>query len=240
MLLTIIISRVGIPSFYLLLLIPSKYPFRNIKLYNVYIDLYRCQFNYINVGATGRNNDSSIFENSMLKKIHEGPIFRENSVNIEGVSVPVLLIGDSAFRLSHIVQKPFRYVSNQNRVEQKFNYQLSKCRRVIENAFGQLKARFRRIGKGLEVRIDNAYKIVQACCVLHNFCIKERDMPCNSWMENDISCSHQSHPHSITVRGNRDARGVDIRNALSIYFSKYIFYPFLHIHISSFLRRFPH
>ena len=44
----------------------------------------------------------------------------------------------------------------------------------MENAFGHLKARFRRIGNGLDNRVTNA-KIIQVCCVLHNFLSEQND-----------------------------------------------------------------
>ncbi|XP_039968766.1 putative nuclease HARBI1 [Bactrocera tryoni] len=105
---------------------------------------HRSKFTYINIGSTGRNNDSYIFERSSLKHFHEhAGIFKQNNQAIEGINVPVLLIGDSAFRLSRHMMKPYPYVANQTPVEKLYNYRLSKCRRVIANAFGQLKARFR-------------------------------------------------------------------------------------------------
>ncbi|XP_055905800.1 uncharacterized protein LOC129941239 [Eupeodes corollae] len=46
--------------------------------------------------------------------------------------------------------KPFPFSTTASEEEKNFNYALSKCRRVVENCFGHLKARFRTIGKGLD------------------------------------------------------------------------------------------
>lgn len=51
-----------------------------------------------------------------------------------------------------------------------FNYQLSKARRVVENAFGRLKAGFRFIMKRMECNLDNVQLVIRTCCVLNNVC----------------------------------------------------------------------
>ncbi|XP_049307332.1 putative nuclease HARBI1 [Bactrocera dorsalis] len=151
---------------------------------------YRSKFSYIHVGSTGRNNDSYIFEGSSLKKFHEtADIFAQSIKMIGDVNVPVLLIGDSAFRLSRYMMKPFPYSPNQPVLEKTFNYRLSKCRRVIENAFGQLKARFRKIGRGLPVAPKNVNVIIHACCILHNFLKIENDEIPSSWIQDAAEIS---------------------------------------------------
>lgn len=130
---------------------------------------YRYRFLYTNVGCPGRCNDSSIYEQSLLRKKMDLPIFKDKSVLLDGVRVPVVLIGDSAFRLSDSMMKPYPFKINASNKEKNFNYSLSKCRRVVENAFGHLKARFRRLGKGLDNNIENVNVIIKCCCILHNF-----------------------------------------------------------------------
>ncbi|XP_017479417.1 PREDICTED: uncharacterized protein LOC108368961 [Rhagoletis zephyria] len=138
---------------------------------------------YINVGTPGRCNDSHIFEKSALKQHHQNPILTHLSTQINGVNVPVVMLGDSAFRFSDILMKPYPYRENASFSEKNFNYALSKCRRVVENAFGHLKARFRRRGKGLDNRIDNVNLIIKCACVLHNFLNEKNDCINNRWMQ---------------------------------------------------------
>ena len=55
------------------------------------------------------------------------------------VNVPFVVLVDSAFRLSTSVMKPYPFRVDKTESQKKFNYTLSKCRRVVENAFGHLK-----------------------------------------------------------------------------------------------------
>ncbi|XP_054083754.1 putative nuclease HARBI1 isoform X2 [Zeugodacus cucurbitae] len=179
----------------------------------------RSKFTYINIGSTGRNNDSYIFERSSLKKFHEhARIFKENSEIIEGINVPVLLIGDSAFRLSHHMMKPYPYGVNQSPVEKHFNYRLSKCRRVIENAFGQLKARFRKVGRGLQVAPKNVNIIIRACCILHNFLKIENDEVFPAWIQEAAEDERRHQPNHTTRLGENDQTATAVRNAIAMRF----------------------
>lgn len=124
---------------------------------------------YVNVGCPGRCSDSTIFRNSDLKQIIESsPFIEGKSKEICGTRVPLLLIGDSAFKFSRTLMKPYPFSTAASESQKTFNYHLSKARRVVENAFGHLKARFRRIGKGLDSRPKNNSSIIMCCCILHN------------------------------------------------------------------------
>ena len=80
------------------------------------------------------------------------------------------IIGDSAFELSMHMLVPYRG-TNLNRRQIKFNTVLSKTRVVIENAFGLLKGRFRRL-KYIDSNLENIPLIIQCACILHNFTLQ--------------------------------------------------------------------
>ncbi|KAL7743471.1 hypothetical protein ACLKA6_018609 [Drosophila palustris] len=69
---------------------------------------HRSRFMYLNVGSPGRFNVSEAFEKSSLKKLMQrNPILKNNAKRIAGVDVPVVLIGDSAYKFSKILMKPY-------------------------------------------------------------------------------------------------------------------------------------
>lgn len=55
------------------------------------------------------------------------------------MDVPVFIIGDSAFRLSDKLMKPYPFHVSQSRQQKNFNYALSKSRRVVETHLGTWK-----------------------------------------------------------------------------------------------------
>lgn len=175
---------------------------------------------YINVGSPGRNNDSYIFEKSKLKKQHENnSIFYEYSKIIKNTSVPVLLVGDGAFRLSKFLMKPYQGTDFTD-AEANYNKCLSRARRVVENAFGILKARFRKIGKGIDANINNATTIIKACCVIHNFLIHKNDKIRKEWileLKNVNTNGNQRQPERTTTSRSINENGNKIRNVIRDY-----------------------
>ncbi|XP_053968000.1 uncharacterized protein LOC128869607 [Anastrepha ludens] len=113
--------------------------------------------------------------------------------------------------------KPYPHSVTNTPEPKKFNYRLSKCRRVVENAFGHLKARFRRIGKGVDNHIKNVNTVISCACVLHNFLIAEKDLILENWRVE----MHRDSRRNIQYGTNAVDRseGESIRNALKEYFS---------------------
>lgn len=66
--------------------------------------------------------------------------------------------------------KPFDYNITQLQDIKQYNYRVSRARIVTENAFGQLKARWRRLSKQNDMSVERVPTIVTACCILHNMC----------------------------------------------------------------------
>ena len=137
------------------------------------------QFLYIDVGCQGSASDAGIFRKSTLWKAietnainipsprplppSEDPIF-----DVPEVPVDYYFVCDDAFPLGQHLMKPYpsRNLSEEKRV---FNYRLSRARRISENAFGLLAARFRIFHTVISLKPENVTKVILACCSLHNY-----------------------------------------------------------------------
>lgn len=67
-----------------------------------------------------------------------------------------------------MVPFPYRDNGHLTRAQRQFNYKLSSCRVVVENAFGCLKQRFRQLYHFKLRDIVRMVQMIHACCVLHN------------------------------------------------------------------------
>lgn len=85
--------------------------------------------------------------------------------------VPYVLVADDDFALRDNLLKPYgqRGLTMVHRV---FNYRLSRARRIIENVFGHMSARFRVLRKPIHLDANKTAKVVLACSVLDNYLIK--------------------------------------------------------------------
>ena len=76
----------------------------------------------------------------------------------------LLLVGDEAFPLQSWLLRPYNFQTRKN-----FQYRLSRSRRVIENAFGILAARWRVFMQLIQSTVEKTDRIVKATICLHNF-----------------------------------------------------------------------
>ncbi|KAL7740206.1 hypothetical protein ACLKA6_003910 [Drosophila palustris] len=178
---------------------------------------YRYRFQYVDIGAPGRCNDSYIFQSSSLSKmLNLCPLLESKSRKICGVDVPVLLIGDSAFRFSRNLMKPYPYSTDQTIKRKTFNYNLSKSRRVVENAFGHVKARFRRVGMGLHSHPKKNAVIIMACCVLHNILNVHNSAIDEAWKA-ALGEHDKEQPHQSNTSTDYSRPAEEIRSAIADY-----------------------
>ena len=87
-------------------------------------------------------HDDRVYVNSMIfRKAERQALFPNDIVSIEGVQVPIVLLGDPAYPLMTGLMKPFSHNGRFTDSQTRFNYRLSKSRMVVENAFDRLKLR---------------------------------------------------------------------------------------------------
>lgn len=123
-----------------------------------------CRFLYVDIRAYGRTSDGGVFNNSSLAQALES-----NSLNIpEPAAIPqtndlcpYVIVADDAFVLKPYLQKPYS-VRNLTKEQCIFNYRLSRTRRIVENAFGQLSQRFRVLGRPIPLTPDKQLIISQS------------------------------------------------------------------------------
>ncbi|CAM4537432.1 unnamed protein product [Lepidochelys kempii] len=124
-------------------------------------------FTNINVGWLGKVHDARIFRNSGLyEQLQQGIYFPDQKITIGDVEMPIIILGDSAYPLMPWLMKP--YTGTLDSSQELFNYRLSKCRMVVECAFGCLKARWCSLLTQLDLSETNIPIVITACCVLHN------------------------------------------------------------------------
>ncbi|XP_077550672.1 uncharacterized protein LOC144163868 [Haemaphysalis longicornis] len=130
---------------------------------------HRYRFWYTNIGSPGRCHDAYVYGRRKLRNFVGSEAFRGPTAEIEEMVVPPIILCDQAFPLSENMQKPYASASP-GTPEAAFNYSLSKTRRIVENAFGRLKERFRFTVKRMESDLDTSVLAIKACCVLNNIC----------------------------------------------------------------------
>ena len=113
------------------------------------------------------NDDQMVMMMMMMMMARQGNL---NLPEHTPEGFPFVFVGDEAFALRADFLKPFnsRLLNDQRRI---FNYRLSRARRVVENTFGILVARFGVLKSRICLSPEKIDDVVMACCVLHNFLI---------------------------------------------------------------------
>ncbi|KAM7299270.1 putative nuclease HARBI1 isoform X2 [Ixodes scapularis] len=109
-------------------------------------------------------------------KVHDARVFRTSSIADKLSQIcrrgQYHILGDAAYPLREYLITPFRDYGSLTKKQRDFNVKFCGTRVLIENAFADLKKRFRQL-KLLEFfTVDHATKFIIACCILHNLCIE--------------------------------------------------------------------
>ncbi|CAI6373613.1 unnamed protein product [Macrosiphum euphorbiae] len=188
--------------------------YTNRKMFQSIVLLAVCnahlEFIYIFSGWPGSSHDARVFKNSLL-----GETLINNYQ--EMISKNLHILGDSAFPLLENLLVPYKATHILSDREKLFNKRLSSTRVVIEQAFGLLLGRFRRL-KSLESKsVELMSLIVTGACILHNLALKNNDLFEIEDIDQDFDIQtdefHQNLdvPIAVTQRN-----GIDKRNELSL------------------------
>lgn len=134
------------------------------------------EFIMVDVGAKGRMSDGGVIANTTF-----GHLMKNNELNLPpsreptlgNTKLPFVFVGDEAFALENNFMKPFAQ-RNLKREERIYNYRLSRARRIVENTFGILAARFRILLTTINLSPKKVITVVLACCYLHNYLRKKQ------------------------------------------------------------------
>ncbi|KAG6934238.1 hypothetical protein G0U57_017644, partial [Chelydra serpentina] len=101
---------------------------------------HKGRFTNINMGWPGKVHDARICRNSgLFEQLQEGTYFPDQKITVGDVEMSIVILGDPAYPLMPWLMK--LYTGTLDTGKEQFKYRLSKCRMVVECAFGRLKAR---------------------------------------------------------------------------------------------------
>lgn len=148
----------------------------NYKSYHSMVLLAVCdadyKFTYIDVGAMGQSSDGGVWKRcSLYDKLYDdtNPLGIPTPTLIPGMDEPTsyFLIGDDAFPLTSNLLKPYGG-GGLSRKQRVYNYRLCRCRRIIENTFGIMCAKFQIFHRSIRMMPLGVERVICACTVLHN------------------------------------------------------------------------
>jgi hypothetical protein len=153
------------------------------------------------------------------------------SSDVKRRKLPYVFIGNEVFSLRKVFLKPYS-VKQLARERKIFNYCLSHARRIIENVFGILVARFGIFKTHINIKLDNLKDVVMASCALHNSlrrtfpdtytpseCFDTEDL-----QNGTVTAGLRSNPSSMATlkRGNNrnhQLTGKEVRSQFMEYFN---------------------
>ena len=169
----------------------------------------------------GSVHDARVLANSAIyKRANNKEILQGDDIHVSGHDIPIFLIGDSAYPLLPWLIKPYAMSPSLTEEQNTFNYRICRGRVVVEIAFGQLKARWRRLLKLNDMSTDNIPNVIAACCVLHNICEIHGDAFNEEWLQDVNEDGSDSSMHNDANGGSHGSDN-DVRNTLMEYFSQY-------------------
>ena len=126
-------------------------------------------FTVIGVGQYVSNNDSGVLAESEI-----GSAFENNTLKIppcevvkgtDDLEIPYFLVGDEIFPLKLWLMRPYPGTGTGKLPESEkvYNYRQSRAHRVIENAFGILRARWGIFSHPIKASVENTERYVLAC-----------------------------------------------------------------------------
>ena len=153
------------------------------------------QFTVVYIAEEGRQSDGRFFANNGLNHSIVNDYFNllqpKKLYSESEILFPHGFVEDDAFLMRHNLLKPYSS-SSLERVLLIFNNRLSRTKRIIENTFGILAARFGIFRRSILFCLETVENIANACVTLHNYlmannCFGETNSYClNGFIDQEI------------------------------------------------------
>lgn len=130
------------------------------------------QFTLVDIGQYGSQNNSGTYNDSSISAVLENNTLNMPSAeNLKGYNLQpfaYVFVVDEGLPLKYLQMGPWPG-GNLSENYAIFNYCLSRARRVVENCFGILTARWRIFCRPIRAAVSLVHKIVQATVCLHSY-----------------------------------------------------------------------
>ena len=180
---------------------------------------HECRFWNINVGWPGRVHDARVLSNStVFQQAEAGTLLPHQPCQINGVNVPLVILGDPAYPLLPWLMKPYLHHGSLSNERKVYNYRHSRARMVVENTFGRLKGRWRYLLKRNDTATEDVPLLIVACCVLHNVCEVHKEEFNSAWLEDVESVpANEGSTQPTQASSTQNATAEAIRDAICRY-----------------------
>ncbi|XP_037928798.1 protein ALP1-like, partial [Teleopsis dalmanni] len=163
------INQKGWPSIVMQAVVDNNYLFRDVS-----------------VKLPGSYHNVDVFKESRLYK-YAKQVIPTYTTDINGLSIPLMIIGDVTYPLLSWFIKP--YTDCLNPEKESFNYHIRLGKIFVEMAFGRLKGCWQCRLKIMDIDPEFLPFVALACSILHNFVERKNETFLDTWsldMQNEI------------------------------------------------------
>ena len=124
----------------------------------------RYEFTLFDIGQAGRQSDGSVYKNSNFGYAIDQNLLNvhapSNNTSSDGKYYPHVFVAGYAFQMKNYMPKSCPR-SDRDIEKRVFDYRLSRSRRIIENSFGILEARFRIFRRPINAQLETVCSITK-------------------------------------------------------------------------------